>query len=111
MYANPSRVKSKREIFSLQRRWYVTYTYRRMAKTDVQSIAETDVPRETSDPEPPSTDVPRGTSGQFQPGRQKTGGRRRQDRAPDTGDVSDETFFDQLGAISPEEWRQIYSLY
>jgi hypothetical protein len=85
-----------------------------MAKTTTEVLPEADVPRETSDAEPENhetDDVPRGTSGQFQPGHAKKGGRTRQDRAPQTGDDAGESFWNMISPITPEEWRQGYSLY
>jgi hypothetical protein len=78
-----------------------------MAKTEV----EPNVPRETPDAQPGTPDVPRETSGKFQPGHEKKGGRQRQNRAPDVGEDAGASFWDNLAPITPEEWRQGYSLY
>ena len=82
-----------------------------MAKTTAEPIAEPDVPRETPVSEAESPDVPRETSGKFLPGHKKQGGRQRQNRAPDVGEDAGSSFWDTISPISPEEWRQGYSLY
>ena len=37
--------------------------------------------------------------------------RQRQNRAPDVGEDAGSSFWDTISPISPEEWRQGYSLY
>lgn len=82
-----------------------------MAKTTAEPINEPDVPRETPTADPENPEVPRETSGRFQPGHKKQGGRGRQNRAPEVGEDAGESFWDKIAPISPEEWRQGYSLY